>query len=370
MRENNPELTKELSRHAGSTMVGKAPPYPINTYRELVEQVAHLSYLNKDNLLFFRGQTQDFHNKAGVSTFYPSIYREENLSQREIVYRFEILDHASRQLRELFSKNKIDGHADVGRKRYIQWSILQHYGVCNTPLLDFTHSLRVACSFAQQDKTREIVFVYVFGLPYITNRISINSEHDIINIRLLSICPPDALRPFFQEGYLAGTSDVTNDYESKSELDFNRRLVAKFAIPNTKKFWGSGLSKIPDSMLYPQNDSIEQLCKSIETTIQTGIHPGAIGEFLAEWVQLEQTLLQKVKGQEARPVSVREAVQRLLKAEMITYDQAYQIDEFRRFRNILVHEPRRIETNDITTYLQNLRDFHKNFRWANTIIPY
>ncbi|MBC7877828.1 MAG: FRG domain-containing protein [Anaerolineales bacterium] len=355
MRKIEPTLTKELIRHVGSKDVGKAQPYPIKTYRQLVEQVAHLSYLNKDDLLFFRGQTQDFLNKAEASTFYPSIYREDNLQQQEVAYRFEVLDQASRQLKELFKKNKVDGHSDVSRKRYIQWSILQHYSVCATPLLDFTHSLRVACSFAQQSNTKDNVFVYVFGFPYITNRITINSEHDIVNVRLLSICPPDALRPYFQEGYLAGTSDVTSDYDSKSELDFNNRLIAKFAIPNTKQFWGSELSKIPESMLYPKNDQIEKLCQSIETTIQTELHPGDIGEFLTHWVQLEQSILKIARGQEARPLSLRESIQHLLKTEYIDSFQAYRIDELRKFRNILVHEPKRLETNSISDQLQNLR---------------
>jgi len=60
--------------------------------------------------------------------------------------------------------------------------------------------LRVACSFATMDNENEFAYIFVFGLPYFTNRITINSEHDIINIRLLSICPPTALRPYFQEG--------------------------------------------------------------------------------------------------------------------------------------------------------------------------
>jgi hypothetical protein len=356
MRDIKPELTKDLIRHVGSMPVGKAPPFMIDSYRELVEQVAHLSYLNKDYLLFFRGQTQDFHNKAGASTFYPSIYREENLPQREVVYRFELLDHASRQLRDLFAKRKVDGRTDVSRKRYIQWSILQHYGVCKTPLLYLTHSLRVACSFAQEDGEREIGFVYAFGLPYITNRISINSEHDIVNIRLLSICPPDALRPYFQEGYLSGTSDITSDYESKTELDFNNRLIAKFAIPNTKHFWGSGLSKIPKTMLYPKSDKIEQLCKEIETKIPMEVHPVEIGKFLTEWVELEQLLLQRARGQEARPLSIRESIQRLFRSEILNNTQAYQIDELRKFRNVVVHGTERIELNSIAENTRRLRE--------------
>lgn len=70
------------------------------------------------------------------------------------------------------------------------------------------------------DNNEEFGYVYVFGFPYITNRISRNSEHDLINVRLLSICPPTALRPYFQEGYLAGTDEVTTNFDSKSELDF------------------------------------------------------------------------------------------------------------------------------------------------------
>ncbi|CAG0973581.1 hypothetical protein ANAEL_01317 [Anaerolineales bacterium] len=358
-----PTVTKQIARHIGSKSVGKATPFPIKTYRQLMEQVAYLSYLNKDQLLFFRGQTQDFLNKAGVSTFYPSIYRDDNLQQQEVAYRFEVLDQAARQLKDLFSNKKVDGYSDVSRKRYIQWSILQHYGVCHTPLLDFTHSIRVACSFAQESDSSENVFVYVFGLPYITNRITINSEHDIVNVRLLSICPPDALRPYFQEGYLAGTSDITSDYDSKSELDFNCRLIAKFTIPNTSQFWGRGLSKIPKSMLYPKNDQIEELCKSIETSIRTELHPGNIGAFLTEWVKLEQALLNRARGQEARPLSIRESIQRLLKAEILDNLQAYRLDELRKFRNILVHDPEQVEPNTINEQLDKLRQLQKDLDW-------
>lgn len=107
-------------------------------------------------------------------------------------------------------------------------------------------------------------YVYVFGLPYLTNRISVNSEQDIINIRLLSICPPKALRPYFQEGYLAGTDAIITKYDIKSELDFNNRLIAKFEIPNDKSFWGEGFHQIPYDSLYPKNDPIEELCAQIK----------------------------------------------------------------------------------------------------------
>lgn len=356
MRETKPTLTTELLNHIGDVPVGKASPFPIKTYRELMEQVAKLAYLNKDCLLFFRGQNQDFHNKAGVSTFYPTIYREDNLSQAELKLKFEILNIASRQLKDLFIKDKIDGANDVSRKQYIQWSILQHYLVCATPFLDLTHSLRVACSFAQLNNQNSNGYIYIFGLPYITNRISINSEHDIVNVRLLSICPPDALRPYFQEAYLAGTFDVSTDYDSKSELDFNNRLVAKFIIPNSKTFWGTGLNKIPESMLFPSNDRIANLCKNIKTSIEREIYPGEIGEFISEWIKFENLLIRKAQNIIAKPMSVREANQILTKAGRIKMDQSVQIDDLRKFRNSLVHENKKVDPISIPYYLGCLRN--------------
>jgi hypothetical protein len=264
MRKMDGILTNELSRHVHGMPVDVADPFPVSTFRKLVEQIARLAFLNKDHLFFFRGQGNDYRNKAGASTLYPSIYRGEYVSHEEIQTRFEILEEASGQLSRLVSNEKIEGYQELTRKKHIQWSILQHYEVCDTPLLDLTHSLRVACSFAQLFAEGSNGYVYVFGLPYITNRISINSEHDLINVRLLSICPPDALRPYFQEGYLAGTTDITSEYENKTELDFRNRLVAKFVIPRSKRFWGSGFSSIPSSVLFPRGDRFGKICQEIE----------------------------------------------------------------------------------------------------------
>ncbi len=180
---------------------------------------------------------------------------------------FESLKRVSKTLSKLFAAKKMDGYRDLKRNEYICWGILQHYGISDTPLLDITHSLRVACSFAQLKNLTNECFVYVFGLPYVTNRISANSEHDIINIRLLSICPPDALRPYFQEGYLSCTWNITTEYDNKTDLDFKNRLIAKFRIPNTKAFWGRGFSAIPEQVLYPKGDKVENLCKNLKLEI-------------------------------------------------------------------------------------------------------
>lgn len=64
-----------------------------------------------------------------------------------------------------FKAAKVEGHKELRQKRYIQWSILQHYEVVPTPLLDLTQSIRVACSFAQMRGTDSTCYVYVIGFP-------------------------------------------------------------------------------------------------------------------------------------------------------------------------------------------------------------
>jgi uncharacterized protein YutE (UPF0331/DUF86 family) len=350
MREIEGQITQELKDHIGNDPIARVDAYLVTTYRQLVEHVARLAYLNKDYLLFFRGQGDDFRNKAGASTFYPGIYRGEYLPQREIINRFSILDSAAEKLKDIFFQERIQGYEEVRWKKYIQWGILQHYEVCQTPLIHFTQSLRVACSFAQLGAEGPHGYVYAFGLPYVMNRISHNSEHDIVNVRLLSICPPEALRPYFQEGYLAATEDITTNYDPKTTLDFKNRLIAKFKIPRRKAFWGPGFSMIPESVLYPKGDRIEHLCRDINADMKSQLLPGQLGEFVQAWTNLEEILVASAKRfeeTESKIISVRRAIDIMAKQGVISQESAYELHELRKFRNVVVHEPQRVSPGEV-----------------------
>ena len=359
MRRIEGQVTEEILNVVGGKPVDKAEPYPVSTYRQLVEHVAKLAYLNKDHLLFFRGQGVDYRNRTGASTFYPTIYRGDYVPQREINYRFLILEHASRKLREFFNEEKIQGFEELIWKRYVQWSVLQHYEVCETPLLDLTHSLRVACSFAQYGAQHGHGYVYVFGLPYVMNRVSHNSEHDIVNIRLLSICPPEALRPYFQEGYLAGTEDITNEYDSKDKLDFRNRLISKFQIPSQTRFWGRGFSRIPASVLYPRGDRIEKLCKIITQDLESQLLPGQQGEFIQEWTDLENFLLKKARDREERVFSINEAIEVLVETGQLEGDLVFDLHELRKYRNLVLHEPAKITQDQLEDRIQRVKEINQ-----------
>jgi hypothetical protein len=350
-----PKLTESLLKNIGPKNIAGSEGYKVKTFRELVENVAKLAYLNKDYLLFFRGQGYDFKNRSGNSSFYPSIYRGDYLSQSEINYRFDILNKSSKNLAKLFEQEKIEGFKELKRKKLIQWSILQHYEVCGTPLMDFTQSLRVACSFAHMDNSNGNAYIFVFGLPYLTNRISTNSEQDLVTIRLLSICPPEALRPYFQEGYLTGTEDITNEYESKSELDFKNRLIAKFEIPNDESFWGEDFKIIPKSALYPENDKVLELCREIKDISERELSPGQLGEFLSLWSELEESVLNGIRKKNNRIFNMREVINILYKQNLLNQEEVYKMDKIRKFRNDVVHNPSKVDSSLIHQFTEDLK---------------
>jgi hypothetical protein len=267
------------------------------------------------------------------------------------------LDSAARTLAARLTKEKIEGHREVARKKYIHWSILQHYEVVATPLLDVTHSLRVACSLAQYGSSDPTCYVYVLGLPFTSNRISLNSEEDIVNIRLLSICPPDALRPYFQEGYMVGTPDVTFDFDSKTELDFRNRLIAKFAIPRAQShFWRGGFAAIPEEALYPRKDRMKQLCAEIAAAVEESHRPsGSLGDFIVEWSHLEQRLVERARLLTERNVSVREAINVAAKQDQLPEDVVRELHALRQFRNAAVHTPSEIGTTNFADMIARLR---------------
>jgi hypothetical protein len=268
------------------------------------------------------------------------------VSKTELDTRFDVLESAGARLADAFAREKIEGAAEVKRRRIVQWSILQHYEVCPTPLLDFTQSLRVACSFAAIPKAGD-PHIYVFGLPYLTNRVSVNSEQDTIVVRLLSICPPSAFRPYFQEGYVAGTDEVTTEYQSKDELDFNGRLIAKFKPLNAATFWQGGFDPIPEGALYPDNDRMQNICAEISQEVGNAVRPAELGNFLQAWSSLESLLLSQARGYKEKVFSVQEALRVLHQAEQLGPMLHLKLDAIRLARNRAVHQPDKVKPGEL-----------------------
>ena len=242
---------------------------PVRSFRDLVKSVANISYNNPEHVLFFRGQGKEFFKKKDeipVSSFYPSIYRSPGtiLTEAEVEKRFSNLDKQADELLSLFKQRGIQGHEKLSKFPELVWAILQHYEVCSTPLLDLTHSLRVAASFALNEDNDE-GYLYAFGFPHPNGSITYSVESELMNIRLLSICPPEAQRPYFQEGFLVGTFPARR-LRKQPSLDVGVRLIAKFRLLSTR-FWDNHFHAIPQAALYPKKDIVNKLCDPLREEV-------------------------------------------------------------------------------------------------------
>jgi hypothetical protein len=155
---------------------------------------------------------------------------------------------------------------------------------------------------------------------------------------------------------------VATDFDSKTELDFRNRMIAKFSIPSTKPFWGSGFEQIPESALYPKSDRILDLCANLQAELQQELQPGDLGEFIKEWALLEDYLLDEARRKTQRNVSIREAITALTKSGKLDSQQAALLDSLRRFRNGLVHQPAKVHPGALEEWLMTMRQMRRQLQ--------
>lgn len=246
--------------------------HPVTSYLELARKIAELQFLNRDFVLMFRGQSHDWRNKAGNTSLKPTILRANDPkkvpSEMELSSRYERLQAAESRL---LSRYELPGSQRLRRQQILRWSILQHYEVCRTPLLDVTHSLRIAASFASANDNRE-AFVFVLGVPNLSGAVTASAEAGLQIIRLSSVCPPSAVRPHIQEGYLLGEYPEMGGIDQKQhykyyETDFGRRLVAKFRFEPARFWRPPNFARVRKGALYPKPDPLLTLANSIKTDL-------------------------------------------------------------------------------------------------------
>lgn len=236
--------------------VRRSKPMAARDFSELVELVAEVTYKNSDHCIFYRGQGHDHTNSTTSETsIYPSIFRSpsKKLSDEALNARFKLLKSKREMLIRKFSEEKLEGQDKVRKFPEIAWAVLQHYETCDTPLLDVTTSVRVAASFATNYGADKGVF-YCLGFPNPTGGISYSVEEELLSIRLLSICPPSAKRPYFQEGFLVGSFPTFQERKGPHQ-DCAKRLIAKFSIGGSK-FWSDDFRPIPETALKPAADKL------------------------------------------------------------------------------------------------------------------
>lgn len=251
----------------------------VRDFAGLVECVSKVAYYNPAHVLLYRGQNRDYHKASeglGLTVIKPSIFRA--VAGQPLIYsipkRYSRLARAEKFLVDLWLHKRLEEPDRIVRTRLLRWAILQHYEVCRTPLLDVTHSLRVAASIACLGSTHRFVYLYVLAVPQLSGTITASAEAGLEIVRLSSICPPSARRPHFQEGYLIGEypeipTAAEKDKYRAFENDCCRRLLAKFRLERTG-FWNENFPRLPRKALFPEpqpGDGLEEIIAVIKTAL-------------------------------------------------------------------------------------------------------
>lgn len=253
---------KEWKKKTANEEIIRSDSYKLESYQDLVEATAQISFYNQDYVLFFRGQSKDHKDENGNTTIYPKIYRPDTKG-RSLSKKFSDLQEVEQGLQKSFQRepNRFAGTDNVIKYKELRWAIAQHYEIIDTPVIDLTHSLHVAASFALNEVEDEgSGVVNIIGLPTFTNTISYYTSEELAILRLLAFGPPKASRLFMQEAYAVSPFPFTAivDKTRKHHFDFARRLIAKFEIKKSEKFWGEGFSSLPKSLLLPDRDKFKE----------------------------------------------------------------------------------------------------------------
>jgi len=246
-----------------------ADAWSVNSFRQLVEAVAFLGSMNKRLALFYRGQS---HDVAPLPALFRNSWRafdtdkDFDITSRIRMKYWDALLDVGRHVFDICNEPQLGLPRWRGLKgiREVQWAVVQHYGIWPTPLLDLTSNLRVAASFAMgfAPATRsnpKTGYLYVSGMPYSTGSISFDIDQQIVLARLQSACPPIAKRPHYQDGFLVGRFPVYEpDQEAGQNSSLLRRLVAKFQLHDSGKFWDVDFPPIGLAALLPSQDPLRE----------------------------------------------------------------------------------------------------------------
>ena len=143
----------------------------VKDFLQLATKVAQIQFNNPNYVMLFRGQQRDYKRADSKSRQFtslaPRLFRGNGAQPPEqavLDKRFAQLQNAEQYLIEAYESKKYPDSNRLRRQRILRWAMLQHYEICDTPLLDVTHSLRIAASFASHGNSEE-VFVFVLGVP-------------------------------------------------------------------------------------------------------------------------------------------------------------------------------------------------------------
>jgi len=246
------------------TGIAEGPGVTCRHFDQLQDLVAQVGYYNPHHDLFLRGQGADWGDAHGRSSLVATLFRVGSVD--ELGGQAAALRDAERRL--LAACPGRPGARALERFAWARWSLLQHYGVAPTPVVDVTRSPRTAASFATAGVDGD-GYVYVIGLPYPDGNLTFDLATECVIANLRNLMPPDARRPHWQQGYLVGSYPGECDWEAPARKRADRippmqrqnlaqRLLCKVRIPGEAQgsFWPDDNPPLPWSKLLPDEDPV------------------------------------------------------------------------------------------------------------------
>ncbi|MCW5798470.1 MAG: FRG domain-containing protein [Nitrospira sp.] len=267
--EWNKKKPRDLDYAQTRPEVANSNTWPVNSFRQLIEAVAFLSSMNKRFTLFYRGQSHDTDPLPALFRKSWRAFDTEEVFDITPAIRLQYWDTlvvVGRRVFEICDEPQLGlprwrGLRDI---REVQWAVVQHYGIWPTPLLDLSSNLRVAASFAMgftpaDNANPKTGYLYVVGMPHSTGSISYDIDQHIVLAKLQSACPPIAKRPHYQDGFLVGSFPLYEpDKAAAEKSSLLRRLVAKFSLHDSGKFWDTDFPHIGAAALLPCQDAVRE----------------------------------------------------------------------------------------------------------------
>ena len=248
-------------------------PIDVFCFRELLERNAEIAALNPRYSIFYRGQAGRFFDRNEIDSILPSIYRGARRGHsKELKLRFDKLDRAVALLRRASQDGLIPNFDSKLARTVNCWALIQHYELCDTPLIDVTQSLRVACAFALQgdgqgEANDRGPIVYDIALPFATGPLTLDDNEALYLMKLDALMPSFALRPFVQEGYLVGDELISRDVDDIARSNLRRRVIASFRLRGRHEQWLNDIGVNADSLMI-SDDRISSIISKFKQEIE------------------------------------------------------------------------------------------------------
>ena len=295
---------KQSSRVTPGSILASGP-IDVYSYRDLLEHNAEVSSLNTRYSIFYRGQDSEYFDQHGRVSIQPSIYRGARREKpEELGARFRKLDKMVECLRKACSSPDFPELDDKLGRTVNCWAIIQHYCLFDTPLVDVSQSLRVACAFALKGREGDLPaesapVVYAVALPFAAGPLTLDDNEGLYLMKLDALMPSLALRPFMQESYLVGDEMISKGVDDIAAADLRKRVVASFRLQGNCDQWSHDIGVDAKSLMI-EDDEFSTLVGKIKTLAKSDMEASgeidAISANIAEALTLFADLMRQRLG--------------------------------------------------------------------------